>query len=50
MIPRGIQTGTRPGNIYNMIQIQREKMLIVIDNVETIEQDQDIERLGDLPC
>lgn len=24
--------------------------MIVIDNVETIEQDQDIERLGDLPC
>lgn len=37
-------------HIYNMIQTQREKLLIVIDNVETIEQDQDIERLGDLPC
>ena len=33
-----------------MIQTQREKLLIVIDNVETIEQNQDIERLGDLPC
>ena len=33
-----------------MIQTQREKLLIVIDNVETIEQDSDIERLGDLPC
>ena len=37
-------------HIYNMIQTQREKLLIVIDNVETIEQNQDIERLGDLPC
>lgn len=37
-------------HIYNVIQIQREKLLIVIDNVETIEQDSDIERLGDLPC
>lgn len=36
--------------ICNKIQTQREKLLIVIDNVETIEQDQDIERLGDLPC
>lgn len=36
--------------IYNMIQTQREKLLIVIDNVETIEQNQDIEGLGDLPC
>lgn len=37
-------------HIYNVIQTQREKLLIVIDNVETIEQDSDIERLGDLPC
>lgn len=37
-------------HIYNVIQTQREKLLIVIDNVETIEQGSDIERLGDLPC
>lgn len=37
-------------HIYNRIQTQREKLLIVIDNVETIVQDQDLERLGDLPC
>lgn len=36
--------------VYNMIQTQREKLLIAIDNVETIEQDQDIERLGNWPC
>lgn len=37
-------------HIYNVIQTQREKLLIVIDNAETIGQDPDIERLGDLPC
>lgn len=37
-------------HVYNRIQTQREKLLIVIDNVEMIEQDRDIERVGDLPC
>lgn len=36
--------------IYHLIQTQREKLLIVIDNVENINDDQDIERLGGLPC
>lgn len=37
-------------HIRNIIQTQRDKLLIVIDNVEMIEQDYDLERLGDLPC
>lgn len=36
--------------IYSMIQSQRDKLLIVIDNVETVEQDQDLERLNEFPC
>lgn len=36
--------------IYHLIQIQREKLLIVIDNVENINDDQELERLGGLPC
>lgn len=36
--------------IHNMIQTQRNKLLIVIDNIETTEQDQDLERLDSLPC
>lgn len=36
--------------IYHLIQTQREKLLIVIDNVENINDDQDLERLGGLPC
>lgn len=36
--------------IYHLIQIQREKLLIVIDNVENINDDQDLEKLGGLPC
>lgn len=36
--------------IHSIIQTKSDKMLIVIDNMETIEQDHDLERLGDLPC
>lgn len=37
-------------HIHNIIQSQRNKLLIVIDNVETVEQDSSLKRLSDLPC
>ena len=36
--------------VYGKIQSQRDRLLIVVDNVETIDQDQELERLNDLPC
>ena len=36
--------------VYNIIQELREELLIVIDNVETIEQDEELKKLNDLPC
>ena len=36
--------------IHDLIQSQRDELLVVIDNVETVEQDHELERLADLPC
>ena len=37
-------------HILSIIQEYREKLLIVVDNVETVEHDAELERLNDLPC